>query len=211
MNVSAIASLFHTEKTAGNFPSKTATSGNPAPLPSASTQVSLTNGAAAQPLTYSPKAGGGTLLDSTGLLLPTRANAAMLAAQAGEAIGARLDAAGMPRQPGFELAIDDVNSAHVSVKSNRPDAKAIEDLINGDPQLQMGVHNAYAIASHIPAMERSMAFQKEYAAAQTQAQIEAVIGRYSDLFSGRTPPADIGLRFGQDGLQISINGETAQA
>jgi hypothetical protein len=211
MNVSAIASLFKTEKTAGNFASKAASRNESTATPPASTEVTLTNGQPAEPLTYSANATAGSLLDRAKLLLPTRANAAMLAAQAGEAIGAKLDEAGIPRQPGFELTIDDVNSAHVTVKSNRPDAKAIEDLINGDQKLQMGVHNAYAIASGVPAMERATAFSREYAAAQSQAEIDAVVARYSDLFGGFSPAADIGLSFGKDGLQISINGETARA
>jgi hypothetical protein len=210
MNVNAIASRFVSEITAGNSARKPASQ---AAAPQTSAVVSLSGGTTAAPLTYSA---AGTAASGLGhglppLLLPTRANVAMLAAQAGDTINAKLDAAGISREPGFKLEIEDVNSAHVTVKSDRPDAKAIEDLINADPKLQMDIHNAYALASHIPAIDRSMAFQKDYSAARTQAEIDAVVARYSDLFSGRLPPTEIAMAFGKDGLQVSINGETAQA
>lgn len=208
MNVSAIASSSQTAISAGSVAPKAA-SGKESVSSQSSTVVSLSTGQPVEPLTYMPGTGLSSLTRS--LLLPTRANVAMLASQAGDAINAKLDAAGIPREPGFELAFDDVNSAHVTVKGSRSDAKAIEDLVNGDKELQMTIHNAYALASHIPAIDRAVKFQQEYAAAKTQAEIDAVIGRYSDMFSGHTPAADIGLSFGNDGLQVSINGETAQA
>ena len=145
------------------------------------------------------------------VLLPTPENVAKLAQTAGEMIGAKLDAAGISRSPGFELTIDDVNSAHVTVKSDRSDAKAIEDLINSDPKLQLAVHNTYALASHIPALKRSAEFSQAYTAAQSQAEIDQVLARYSDLLSGIQPKADIGLSFGKNGLTATINGETALA
>lgn len=206
MNVSAVTSRSVSEISAGNAAAKPASQS--AAATQASTVVSLSGGTPAAPQTYSSS---GRLGDLPPLLLPTRANVAMLAAQAGDAINAKLDAAGISREPGFKLEIEDVNSAHVTVKSDRPDAKAIEDLINGDPKLQMDIHNAYAIASHIPGIDRSMAFQKDYAKAQTQAEIDAVVARYSDLFSGRLPPTEIAMDFGKNGLQVSINGKTAQA
>jgi hypothetical protein len=209
MNVSAIASLISTAISAGSSASRTA-SKEEAAAPQSSTQVSLSDGTRAEPLTYT-KSKAGSLLGTAELLLPTRANAAMLAKKAGEAINAKLDAAGIPREPGFEVAIEDVNSAHVTVKGDRADAKAIEDLINGDKALQMDIHNAYALASHIPAIERATAFDQEYRAAQTKAQMDAVIARYSDLFSGFTPAADVHMNFGKDGLQMAVNGTAIHA
>lgn len=209
MNVSAIASVVSAARYAGNSASKTA-SGEEAAAPRSSTEVSLSGGKRAERLTYS-RSEGSSLLGRAELLLPTRANAAMLAKKAGEAINAKLDAAGIPREPGFEVAIDDINSAHVTVKGGRADAQAIEDLINGDQDLQMGIHNAYALASGIPGLERAMAFDQEYRAAQTQAEIDAIIARYSDLFSGFTQAADVRMNFGKDGLQVAVNGEAIQA
>lgn len=209
MNVSAIASVVPAAKSAGNSAWKTAPR-EEAAVPQSSTEVTLSGAKQAEPLTYT-KSQGSSLLGRAELLLPTRANAAMLAKKAGEAINAKLDAAGIPREPGFEVAIDDVNSAHVTVRGGRADAKAIEDLINGDQNLQMAIHNAYALASGIPAMERAMAFDQEYRAAQTKAEIDAVIARYSDLFSGFTQAADVRMNFGKDGLQVAVNGEAIQA
>lgn len=205
MNVSAIASGFTAEISAGKPAARATSGGAAAPQPSA--VVSLSGGAPSQPLTYSAPSGRPqSLLDST-LLLPTRANAAKLAFDAGEAIGAKLDAAGIPREPGFSLEIEDPNSAHVTVKGDRADAKAIEDLINGDPKLQMAVHNADAIASQIPSIDRALKYAKEYRAARTPAEIDEINARYADLLGGRMPPTAVGLEFGKDGLQATVNGE----
>lgn len=145
------------------------------------------------------------------LLLPTRADAAKLAQQAGDMVSAKLAAAGIAAAPPFDLLIEDVNSAHVTVKGDRPDAKAIEKLLNDDQELQLAVHNAHALASHIPALEKAAAFAQEYAAAQSQAEIDRVLARYSALFDGAMPPAEVGLRFDEAGLTARINGEIARA
>ena len=199
MNIAALASRYIAEKTASQATPKTATPDRPAPAASASTVVTLsaTGQAAARPM-------GTNLLDQE-LLLPTRENVTKLAKAAADTLNEKLDQAGIPREPGFELEIADPNSAHVTVKSNRADAKAIEALVNSDPQLQMTLHNADALASHIPAIERSMAYQQEYRAAQTQQQIDQVNARYADLLSGNPPAADIGLYYGKSGIQVTIN------
>jgi hypothetical protein len=204
MNVTALGSSFSPARIAGNGTSKAAPSAS-SEVSSASTVVTL-SAEGRQAAAGSVNPAGANLLGE--LLFPTRANAAKLAKEAGEMINAKLDAAGISRTPSFDLAIEDVNSAHVTVKGDRPDAKAIENLINGDPKLQLAVHNTYALASHIPALDKAAAFSQEYAAAQSQAEIDKVLARYSGLLSGILPPTDIGLSFGRDGLTATINGET---
>lgn len=207
MNVAALKSWFAPEKSAGHAPARPARPDGPPATASAIVTLS----GAAQPARQADKSAYGApinLLDQP-LLLPTRENVAKLAREAADSLNAMLDAAGIPRNPGFELEIEDVNSAHVTVKSGRPDAKAIEDLINADQQLQMTLHNAEAIASHIPAMERSMAYQEEYRAARTQQQIDQVNARYADLLSGRAPAVDIGMRYGEAGIEVTISPKLA--
>ena len=207
MNIAALASPFSPARIAGNGAAKTVPSASPV-VSSASTVVTLSaEGRRASQGVGSANPADGNLLGLE-LLLPTRANVATLVRVAGEMINAKLDAAGISRTPSFDLAIEDVNSAHVTVKGDRPDAKAIEKLINSDSELQMALHNTYALASHIPALDKASAFSKDYAAAQSQAEIDQVLARYSDLLSGILPPTDIGLSFGKDGLMAKINGET---
>lgn len=205
MNIAALASWFAPEKTAGHSPAKPARPDSPQVASSA--VVTLSGAGHAMPQTGKLTYGAPPSLLDQPLLLPTRENVAKLAKEATDSLNAMLDAAGIPRKHGFELEIEDVNSAHVTVKSDRPDAKAIEDLINADQQLQMTIHNAEAIASHIPAIERSMAYQEEYRAARTQQQINQVNARYADLLSGHTPAADIGMRYGETGIEVTINQE----
>lgn len=206
MNVAALASWFAPEKSAGTSPAKPAKPDSATVSPAAI--VTLSAGAAAEAAsTYSAPSRNTTpsnLLDQP-LLMPTRDNVAKLAQAASETLNAKLATAGISRTPSFELDIEDVNSAHVSVKGNRTDAQAIEDLINADPQLQMTIHNAEAIASHIPGIERSMAYQEEYRAAHTRQQIDQVNARYADLLSGNPPAADIGMRYGAKGIEVTIN------
>jgi len=209
MNVATLASRFIAEKTAGNAAPKAAKPDRPAASAAAIVTLSGADRPAASPTYVAPQAvvsppPATNLLDQP-LLLPTRENVAKLAKAAADTLNEKLDQAGIPREPGFELEIADPNSAHVTVKSDRPDAKAIEALVNGDPQLQMTLHNAEAIASHIPAIERSMAYQQEYRAAQTQQQIDQVNSRYADLLSGHSPAADIGLYYDKSGIQVTIN------
>ncbi|MGE5469058.1 MAG: hypothetical protein ACM3Y9_16680 [Ignavibacteria bacterium] len=208
MNVAAIAFPYASEKPAGNYAPRAA-SADGGVLPSA--VVRLSGGGTSEPATYASGSSGSPRLALPTLLLPTRANAARLAFEAGEAIGDKLDAVGISREPGFSLDIEDPNSAHVTVKSDRADAKAIEDLINADPKLQMMVHNAYAIASHIPGIDRALQYSKEYREARTPAEIDRVNARYADLLGGRLPPTSIGMEFGKDGLSVLINGQKAQA
>ncbi|MBS4097012.1 MAG: hypothetical protein KGZ83_09285 [Sulfuricella sp.] len=203
MNVAALASRFVPEKTAATTAAKPAKPLQPTPSASAIVTLSGANPATAEAAapTYSAPA---NFLNQK-LLLPTRENVAMLAKAAGDALNAKLDQAGIPRSPAFELEIEDVNSAHVTVKGNRADAKAIEALVNSDHKLQMDIHNTEALASHIPGIERSMAYQQEYQAAKTQQQIDQVNARYADLLSGNQAAADIGLHYGATGIQVTIN------
>ncbi|WP_230969175.1 hypothetical protein [Nitrogeniibacter aestuarii] len=205
MSISALVSTYTSAVFAGRSPSAVATSAAHAP-DDASTVVHLSaqGRQAVEPATRQPA----SLLDTDQLLLPSRANVATLTEKAGQLVGARLDALGIARNPAFDLVIEDVNSPHVTVKGNRPDARAIEDAINGDPAIQMAVHNAHALASHVPGLERAAAFSREYANAGSQAEADRLISRYADLFSQSMPPAVIDFSFGEGGLMIAINGAT---
>ncbi len=207
MNIVGISNWFAPEKSAGATLAKPAKT----PQPSASAIVTLSASAAtpAAPLTYAAKSqsAGPTDLLAQPLLLPTRETVVELAHRAAATLNAKLDAAGIPRNPPFELDIEDINSAHVSVKGGRPDAAAIEALINGDRELQMTLHNAEAIASSIPAFERAVAYQEAYRAARTQQQLDQINARFADLLSGHAEPAEIGMRYAGGGIQVSINGQ----
>lgn len=172
--------------------------------------VNLSGTQSGEPLTYAKKPGASQSLASIVLGLPTRANAARLAFEAGEAIGARLDAAGIPREPGFRLEVDGADPAHVSVRSDRADSRAIEDLINADPELQKAVQGAAAIAARVSLIDRALQYQKEYRAARTPAEIDEVNARYADLLGGRLPPAAVALDLDRNGLRAMIDGETVR-
>ncbi len=207
MTTATISSSFSPARITDNEISKASPSASPE-MPSASAVVAVSVEArqAAQKAVPANSAGKNFLEQE--LLPPARANVAKLVLTAGEMIGAKLDVAGISRTPSFDLVTEDMNSTHVTVKGYRPDAKTIENLINSDPKLQMAIHNVYALANHVPTLERSAAFSRAYTAAQSQMEIDRVIIRYSDLLSGIPVQTDIGLSFDEDGLTATINGET---
>jgi hypothetical protein len=212
MNVTALVSSFSSARIAGNSPARTAGNGAfkavsfvPPEVPSASTVVTL-SAEGCQAAAGSVYPAGGSVLGE--LLWPTRENVAKLARDAEKMINAKLDAAGISRTPAFDLVIEDVNSAHVTVKGNRPDAKLIENLINDDLKLQSAVHNTYALASYIPMLEAAAAFLQTYAASLPQAEIDKALAR---LLNDPLTPTDIELGFGKAGLTVTINGETVNA
>lgn len=56
-----------------------------------------------------------------------------------------------------------------------------------------------ALASNFVGMQKSRQFQQEYAAAPTQAEVDAVVARYSYLFSGNQDYDAIALQFSESG------------
>lgn len=215
MNISAISAASTT--TVGSNKRSSASTASAASPPS--TVVTLSpqaqQAAAASSTNNSAK-------DWPPLLVPSPASIAKLAQYAGEMLGAKLDEAGIPRQPPFELVIEDMNSRHVTVKGERADAKDIEDLINSDKQMQMAVRNPYVMARDLPAWERivkeTLDFQREYAAAASGAELNAVLERWAHLLNGNQamnrkaiPPAVVEMRFAADGLTTTMNGKVMSA
>ena len=66
-----------------------------------------------------------------------------------------------------------------------------------------------ALASHLAEMKKTMPFQREYAAATTQSATEAVVAKYSYLFSDNRHYDNITLNFTKNGLlSITADGKS---
>lgn len=86
-------------------------------------------------------------------------------------------------------------------------ADQFREALENEPVLARELRMVSALSSHVKGIQRSLAFQKDYAAATNQAQIDAVIGRYQDLFAGKSTAAPVALNFSANGtLSVDIDG-----
>jgi hypothetical protein len=154
-------------------------------------------------VTLSPAARA-KLLDD---ILPTFDNIQKRAAQLTDSLNAALASAGISPSPPFYLAVDNPNSLHVTVKGSRPDAKKIEDLINGNKTLQNQIHNVDAAASQYAAFAGPAKFSRAYMAANTPAEVSAALAKYGYLFGGQQRSAAVTLGFDGASIQVDANGK----
>jgi hypothetical protein len=172
-------------------------------------QSAASSGAVAIPdptdiVTLSPAARAKLLAQ---VMLPNYENIQKSAAALTDSLNAKLSAAGISASPPFSLSIKDPNQAHVTVTGDRPDAKKIEDLINGDKSLQLQVHNTEALASQYSALAGPAKFSRAYTAASTPAEVSAALSKYGYLFGGNAKGAAIALNFDGSSFQVDANGK----
>jgi hypothetical protein len=152
----------------------------------------------------------GKLLSSANLLLPTADNVEKLAAGVSGSLSRLFATAGIDADPAVTFSVDP-NTGYVSATGDRADTKRIEDLINKDKALTRQMHDASAIASHVAGMAESLQFQREYRAASGQAQIDAVLAKYSDLFNGTAQNPEITMGYDGASVQVKAGGQSLSA
>ena len=140
------------------------------------------------------------------LQLPNPENIRKLSAALTDNLNSLLASAGIKTEPAVSFEID-VNSAHVTVKGNRPDILTIEALVNADKSVQRQMHDVAALSSHAVAMAASMQFNTEYAAAGRKAEIDTVLAKYAGLLGGQQRFAAITLGFDGSGIQVNADGK----
>ncbi|MFC3625931.1 hypothetical protein ACFOKJ_07250 [Vogesella amnigena] len=161
--------------------------------------------AVATPTTTPPASSGLLREQDTALLLPTWQNVGRLAANAQALLQHKLAAAGISASPPFELVESDPNTGYISVRGQRPDAAAIEQLINSDDKLTLAIHNVNALASLVPAMDAAGPYVAAWQAARTDSERMAVFEYYRALMASLR--SDTCMQFGPQGLAFSLNGE----
>ena len=88
----------------------------------------------------------------------------------------------------------------------------LQQALKSDPAMERELSTVHAIASQYAAMQESLPYIREYLAAGTQAEADAVTARYSYLFSSTRPEVDVQLKFSSDGsLQPTTNGHRIPA
>ena len=153
---------------------------------------------------FTPPAGGylGALPP---LLLPTRNNIDALSQHISAAMPQFLAKHGIPSAP---ASVGYDNQGQIQLPADYPYAEKFKQALADEPAMAREMSTVNALTSHMMAMEKSLAFQQEYAAASTKAEIDAVVAKYGELLSGHQRPATIALHFSATGgMSLTADGK----
>ncbi len=143
-------------------------------------------------------AGGDTLL------LPTPANAALMAEQAGAMLRDKMQQAGIPLSPDFTVQ-QSGQPPVLKVAGGRQDAAAIETMLNDDPALSRALHNASAVASMLPELAAASEVSAALQAAGSDAERQAIWGYHQARMATLRSDVRLEMRHGQ--MTVWVNGE----
>lgn len=130
------------------------------------------------------------------LLLPTSANIDALATHAAQAFKQFLADHDIPAAPS---TISYASDGTMQLPNDYPHADALRQALADDPAMERELRTLNALTSHFAAMKPSLAFSQEYTAAQSSTSVDAVLARYSYLFSSHRQSANTALAFSPDG------------
>jgi hypothetical protein len=137
-------------------------------------------------------------------LLPTPVNLQKYSDQLTQDVNAALTQSGISASPPISFSVDP-NTAQVTVTSDRPDAKKIEDLINNNRSLKLEFHKVSAEASQLSVFQKALRAVDAYQAANTKAQLNAVISQYYS--GGSIKSGDITLTYNGTSIQADADGK----
>jgi hypothetical protein len=137
-------------------------------------------------------------------LLPSPARLQGLESKLTQKVNALLAQAGISASPPVSFSFDP-KTLQVKVSGDRPDAKAIEDLINNDPALQHDFHGVAAEASQLSVFQKGLKAVDAYLAAKTPADVEAVIRQYYS--GGPAKPPEITLAHDETSIEAAADGK----
>lgn len=135
-------------------------------------------------------------------LLPTPESLQSVEARLNQKLNTLFSNAGISSSPPISFSVDP-NTDQVTAASNRPDAKQIENLINKDPALKYEFGFANAQASQLSLSQKAIQAQDAYRAANTPAQLQAVISQY---YSSPVQSGSITFSFDGSSVQTEANG-----
>lgn len=155
---------------------------------------------------FTPKPGSFNSLDSLPpLLLPSAHNVQALSSHASAKFQAFLADQGIPAAPA-KITYDAYGQ--MELPDDYRYADQLTQALAANPAMERELRTLNALASHLAAMQESMPFIREYEAAGSQADADAVVAKYSYLFSGQRPSPKIELDFDPDGrLTVSADGK----
>lgn len=103
------------------------------------------------------------------------------------------------------------NEGKMILPSDYEYADELKQALKENPGIERELSTVNALTSHYVEMQKARPFHEEYAAAQSQAQIDAVVDKYSYLFNGNRKNSSIALSFSQDGtLSLMADGKSVK-
>lgn len=139
------------------------------------------------------------------LLLPNPKNIDALSRHISAALPGFLAKNNIPYPP---ASITYDNAGKMQLPADYPYATEFEQALKDAPALDRELHAVNALTSHLVEMRKVMPFQEEYAAAGSQAEADAVVAKYSYLFSGNRHYDTIALNFSKEGvLSLTADGK----
>ena len=153
-----------------------------------------------------PPASQGVTLDSLPLLLPSRKNIEALSDYISAHMPGLMADNGIPTPP---ASITYDTMGQIQLPADYPYAAEFKRALEDNPVMERTLRTASALTSHMVEMNKSIPFQREYAAATSEAQVEAVVAKYHYLFSANRHYDSIALNFTANGiLSITHDGKS---
>ena len=139
------------------------------------------------------------------LLLPTKNNIDELSSHISATFPQFLAENNIPSAPS-SITYD--NEGQIRLPSDYAYASEFKQALANDPKMSRELSTVNALSSHYVEIQKSLEFQEEYAAATTKTEANAVVARYSYLFSGNRHYDTIALQFSDSGLlSLTHDGE----
>ncbi len=143
-------------------------------------------------------------LSLDGLLMPTEGNVQALQDHISKVFPDFLAANNIPEAPD-SIRYD--SSGNMVLPANYPYADELKTALEANPAMAKELSTANALSSHLAALKELEPFHEEYAQAQNQAEIDAIIDKYSHLLSDNRSYPEIALMFSDEGkLSITADG-----
>ena len=155
---------------------------------------------------FKPPGSQGVNLDEVPLLLPSPGNIEALSRHLSAVMPDFLASHGIPTAP---TSITYDRMGLMQLPADYAYAEAFRKALAEQPALARELHTTAALASAMVEMEKSLPFQREYAAAGSSAEIDAVVRKYGYLLSGNMIAETIALHFGSDGRLAITHDEQA--
>ena len=131
------------------------------------------------------------------LLLPTQKNVDALTSHISATFPQFLKQNNIPYAPS-SITYD--REGKIQLPPDYPYASEFKQALAKNPVMERELSTVNALASHLVEMKKSIPFQQEYAAAATQAEADAVVAKYSYLFSSNRHYDTIALQFSASGV-----------
>lgn len=139
------------------------------------------------------------------LLLPTQNNIDALTSHISATFPQFLEQNNIPSAPS-SITYD--NEGKIQLPSDYAYASELKQALANNPTMARELSTVHALTSHLVEMKKSIPFQQEYAAATSQAEINAIIEKYSSLFSENRHYDTIALQFSASGrLSLTHDGK----